>query len=48
MRTKFTTTLDDELIKKLKIQAIQENTDVSKILEVLIREYLDKKKEPQQ
>ena len=48
MRTKFTTTLDDDLIKELKIRAIQEGTDVSKILEVLIREYLDKKKEPQQ
>jgi predicted transcriptional regulator len=47
MRTKFTTTLDSDLIKKLKIKAIQDDTDVSKILEKLITEYLkaDKKKD---
>lgn len=45
MRSKFTTTLDNELIKAIKVQAIKENTDVSKILEKLIMEYLNKKKE---
>ena len=30
MRKKFTTTLDEEIIKKIKIQAVKENTDVSK------------------
>ncbi len=46
MRTKFTTTLDNELIKDLKIQAIRENTDVSKIIEKLVIEYLENKKGP--
>ena len=40
VRKKFTTTLDDQLIQELKIQAIKEQTDVSKILEELIRGYL--------
>ena len=40
MRKKFTTTLDDEIIKKIKIQAVKENTDVSKLLEKLIENYL--------
>ena len=40
MRKKFTTTLDEEIIKKIKIQAVKENTDVSKLLEKLIADYL--------
>ena len=40
MRKKFTTTLDEEIIRKIKIQAVKENTDVSKLLEKLIEEYL--------
>ena len=43
MRVKFTTTLDSEILKELKIQAVQEGTDVSKILENLTIEYLKKK-----
>ncbi|MDE5415501.1 ribbon-helix-helix protein, CopG family [Alkalihalobacterium chitinilyticum] len=45
MRKKFTTTLDEELIKKIKLRAIQEDTDVSKLLEKLIQEYLYEKTE---
>ena len=41
-RKKFTTTLDEELIQQLKIRAVQENTDASKILERLIQEYLQR------
>lgn len=41
-RKKFTTTLDEQLIQQLKIQAVKEGTDVSKILEKLISEYLKK------
>lgn len=41
-RKKFTTTLDEQLIQQLKIQAVKEGTDASKILEKLIREYLEK------
>lgn len=40
MRVKFTTSLDSELVEKIKIRAITEKTDVSKILEKLIIEYL--------
>lgn len=43
MRSKFTTTLDTELIKAIKIQAVQENTNVSKIIEKLIKDYLKEK-----
>lgn len=43
MRIKFTTTIDSELLEKIKIQAIKEKTDVSKILEILIKEYLKTK-----
>lgn len=39
-RKKFTTTLDEELIKAIKVKAIEENTDVSKLLEKMIEEYL--------
>jgi hypothetical protein len=31
-RKKFTTTLNEELIKNIKVKAIEENTDVSKLL----------------
>ena len=41
-RKKFTTTLDETIIQQLKIQAVKEGTDASKILEKLIKEYLKK------
>ena len=44
MRVKFTTTLDSEILKELKIQAAKEGTDVSKILEKLMAEYLKKQR----
>ena len=44
MRKKFTTTLDEEIIKKIKFQAVKENTDVSKLLEKLIENYLKESK----
>lgn len=40
MRKKFTTSLDEEVIKQLKLQAVMGNTDVSKIIEKLVIEYL--------
>ena len=40
MRKKFTTTLDEEIIKKIKIQDVKVNTNVSKLLEKLIENYL--------
>ena len=41
MRGKFTTNLDKQVIKDIKIQAIKESTDVSKIIEKLLKEYLE-------
>jgi len=41
MRVKFTTTLDEDLLEKLRIVAIKEKTNVNKILEKLIKKYLD-------
>ena len=40
MRVKFTTTLNSKLLEKIKIKAVEEKTDVSKILEKLIILYL--------
>jgi len=42
MRKKFTTTLEEEIIKKLKLQAVKEGTDASKIIEKLVTNYLKK------
>lgn len=42
MKKKFTTTLDSELIKAIKIKAIEENKSVATLLEEMIKEYLSK------
>lgn len=39
-KQKFTTTLNSELVEKIKIQSIKEKRSVSNILEELIIEYL--------
>lgn len=39
-KVKFTTTIDQELLEKIKIQAIKEHCSVSEILERLITQYL--------
>jgi len=41
-RKKFTTSLDEKIIQQLKIQAVKEGTDASKIIEKLIEEYIKK------
>ena len=41
-RQKFTTYIDSELLKKTKKQAIDEDTTVNKIIEKLLKEYLEK------
>ena len=41
-KVKFTTTVDVELLEKIKIQSIKEKRSVSEILEELITEYLEK------
>lgn len=40
MKKKFTTTLEKETIKALKINAAQRETSVSNLLEQLINKYL--------
>lgn len=40
MKKKLTTTLDAELIKQIKIKALQEEKNVNDILEELISDYL--------
>lgn len=42
-KIKFTTTLSENLLKEIKIQAIKENKSVSEILEILITQYLKEK-----
>lgn len=42
-RKKFTTNLDEEVIIQLKIQAARESTDASKIIEKLVKDYLETK-----
>ena len=42
MRKKFNTMFEESVIERLKIQAVFEKTDVSKILEKLAIEYLEK------
>lgn len=43
MKKRFTTTLDEELLKQLKIIAVQEDKTISEILEELIKEKLKKR-----
>ena len=40
-KQKFTTTIDSELLKKIKIQSIKEKCSVSDLLEELITKYLE-------
>lgn len=42
-KQKFTTTIDGNLLEKIKIQAVKERRSVSDILEKLISAYLDSK-----
>lgn len=46
-KIKFTTTLDSELLKQLKIYAIQNDKNVNNILEDLIIEFMDKQQKEQ-
>lgn len=43
MKKKFTTTLDEELIKQAKIKAIEENISVAELIEKLLKDYIAKK-----
>lgn len=44
MKKKFTTTIDEELIKKAKIKAIEENISVAELIERLLNNYLESTK----
>ena len=39
-RVKFTTNIDEELLKKIKVRAIKEGKNVNEIIEELFEEYL--------
>jgi len=39
-KVKFTTTVDEELLKKIKVRAIEEGKNVNEIIEKLLQEYL--------
>lgn len=41
MKKKFTTTIDDGLIKKAKIKAIEEGISVAELIERLLNDYLE-------
>ena len=43
-KIKFTTTIDEVLLEKIKIIAIKEKCSVSSILEKLIQEYIERAK----
>mgnify|MGYP001501805734 CR=1 FL=1 len=39
-KVRFTTTIDDGLLKKIKVKAIEEGKNVNEIIEELLRKYL--------
>ena len=43
MKKKFSTTLDEELIKQVKIYAIEHDTSVAKLIEKAIRQEIEPK-----
>ena len=43
LKVKFTTTIDSDLLERAKIQAIKEKKSVAKIIEKLLKKYLEEK-----
>ncbi len=39
-KVRFTTTIDEGLLKKIKVKAIEEGKNVNEIIEELLRKYL--------
>ncbi|MDE6670647.1 MAG: ribbon-helix-helix protein, CopG family [Ruminococcus sp.] len=46
-KVRLTTTIDEELLERIKITAIKEKTSVAKIIEKLLAEYLNTKQAEQ-
>lgn len=44
-KVKFTTTVDEDLLKRLKIQAVKEGRSVSDLLEEIATKYLNENEE---
>jgi metal-responsive CopG/Arc/MetJ family transcriptional regulator len=44
-RRNFTTSIDEDLLEKIKIEAVKERRNVNDIFEQLIREYLKQKRQ---
>jgi len=42
-KVRFTTTVDEKLLKKIKVRAIEEGKNVNEIIEELLQEYLNRK-----
>ena len=40
MKKKYTTTIEEELLKKAKIKAIEENVNLNDLIERLLKDYL--------
>ena len=40
MKKKYTTTIEEELLKKAKIKAIEENINLNDLIERLLKDYL--------
>lgn len=43
MKKKYTTTIDEDILKKAKIKAIEENKNLNDIIEELLKSHLDEK-----
>lgn len=41
MKKKFTTTIDEEILKRAKIKAIEEGVSVAELIEKLLLQYMD-------
>lgn len=41
MKKKFTTTIDEKILKELKIQAIKEDLSVSELIEKMFEQYIE-------
>ena len=41
LKKKYTTNIDEELLKEAKIKAIQENVNLNDLIERLLRDYLN-------